>query len=127
MEKEAAIAHCQHDVTGTEVRHRATGDLDHFPRPKCGQHALPVNPQTKALTRSLTRPRVLGRMRATTQSLRHQSRGFRAATRLRCTRRVFCRQEVFRENWHWATVEPIFPQERASVSNTRSYRNAGFW
>ncbi len=35
-------------------------------------------------------------------------------------------QELLRENWQLGWVELTFPQARARVSNTRSWRNAGF-
>jgi hypothetical protein len=110
MQEEAAFTPGEHDLAGPDVCERAARDLDHIARPKSGQHAFPVNLQTHALAQTI----------AATQNVCHQSRAFRVPTRSRRTHGVFQRQEVFRACWHWNVVEPSLPQDRASVSKTRS-------
>jgi hypothetical protein len=59
MQEEAAITQGEHDLATPDVFERAACNLDHIARPKSGQHAFPVNPQTQTT--------------AATQGLCHQS------------------------------------------------------
>ena len=54
MQKQATVPQGEHDLARPDVFERTACDFDNIARPKSGQHAFPVNPQTHALTHTRT-------------------------------------------------------------------------
>jgi hypothetical protein len=61
MQKQAPVPQGERDLAWPDVFGRTACDFDNVARPKSGQHAFPVNPQTRDLTQAP----------AGTQRLRH--------------------------------------------------------
>jgi hypothetical protein len=112
MEEELSLAHGERNLARPKVREGAVDNLNFISRPKAGQHAFPEDAQANGI--------VLGMA----QDVGQQSCMVRSWIRFERTGHPRV-QEVFFENWHWPTVEMTLPQDRASVSKTRSWRNAG--
>jgi len=47
MQKQATVPQGEHDLARPDVFGRTACDFDNIARPKSGQHAFPVNPQTR--------------------------------------------------------------------------------
>jgi hypothetical protein len=47
MQKQATVPQGEHDLAPPDVFGRTACDFDNIARPKSGQHAFPVNPQTR--------------------------------------------------------------------------------
>src|ERR1039457_5287182 len=111
MQEEPSVACGERNFARLKVCQRAVVDLNFIARPKAWQHAFAEDAQAHSSVVALA------------QDVRQPSGTVRAKIRVgRSPLRV---QEVFFENWHWPTVEIILPHDSASVSKTRSWRNAG--